>query len=237
MTTKFRLSTFRNEDVLIVESFEHPPPLRILMVIICFIIGIVTLVHLIIIYRKYRLLFRDIFFHRKIVPLILLFNIIFHVAHYADNIYDPAKYFEPKHLYLKIIISEMEQTFLFNFPLSILFLIATRKLLSSCTKEQSNAPYMLIVVAVYSFMSMISGGHYTYEPPSNFSLMCNLTIAGETLLAFVLLIISLLIHRLNTKKSINYRYNQLSTNDGSELNVQTSVVQSRQWKSKLSDGE
>ena len=236
-TPEFRLSTFRNEDVLIFESFEHPPLLRILMVIICFIIGIATLIHLIIVYRRYKLLLRDTFFHRRLVPLILLLNIVLHVAHYADNIYDPVKYFEPKHLYLKIFISEMEQTFLFNIPLSILFLLATSNLLSSCTKEQSNARYMLIVVTAYCLMSMISGGHYTYEPPQNFSLLCNVTIAGETLVAFVLFLVSLFIHRSNTNKSMNHRYNQLSMDDLSDSNVKMSVVQPRQWKSKMSDDE
>lgn len=131
----------------------------------------------------------------------------------------------------------MEQTFLFNIPLSILFLLATSKLLSSCTKEQSNARYMLIVVTAYCLMSMISGGHYTYEPPQNFSLLCNVTIAGETLVAFALLLVSLFIHRSNANRSINHRYSQLSTNDLSDSNVKMSVVQPRQWKSKMSDDD
>lgn len=234
---KYRLSTFRNEEVLIFESFEHPPLLRVLMVIICFIIGIGTLIHLIIVYRRYKLLFRDTVFHRRLVPLILLINIVFHVAHYADNIYDPAKYFEPKRLYLKMFFTEMEQTFLFNIPLSILFVIATSKLLSSCTKQQSNARYMLLVVTAYCLMSMVSGGHYTFEPPNNFSWACNLTIAGETIVAIILLLISIFVHQSNANKSIDHRYSQLSTNDSLDSNVQTSVVQPRQWKSKMSDDE
>ncbi len=233
----FRLSTLRDKDVLILESLEHLPLMRIVMIIICLIIGIGTFINLIVVYAKYKLMLRDSIFYRKIVPLILLLNIVFHVAHYIHNIYDPAGYFEPKRLYLKILFSEMEQTFLFNFPLSILFVIATRKLLLSCTNEQSNARHMLIIVTLYSLMSMISGGHYTYEPPWNFSLFYNITIAGETIVAFILLMIALFIYRSNSNKPINYRYTRLSTNDKSDSNVQMSVIQERQRKSKMSDNE
>ena len=121
----------------------------------------------------------------------------------------------------------MEQTFLFNFPLSFIFIIATRKLLLSCTNQQSNKFYMLIIVILYSLMSMISGGHYTYEPPRNFSLICNITIAGETIVAFLLVIISLFIYRSNTNENMDYKYTRLATSN----------IQQRQSKSKLSDNE
>ncbi len=219
----FRLSTLRDKDVLISESIDHLPFIRILMIIVCFIIGIGTLINLIVIYIKYKLILKHSIFYKIIVPLILFLNIIFHVAHYAHNIYDPAAYFEPKKLYLKIFISEMEQTFFFNFPLSFVFIIATRKLLLSCTNEYSNSGHMLIMVTLYSLMSMISGGHYTYEPPRNFSMICNITIAGETIVAFVLWIVSIFIYQSNSRKIINYRYTQLTNNDKS--------------KSKLSDNE
>jgi hypothetical protein len=205
------------------------------MIIVCLIIGFGTLINLIIIYIKYKLILKHSRLSRIIVPFILFLNIVFHVTHYAHNIYDPAGYYEPKHLYLKIFISEMEQTFLFNFPLSVLFLISTRKLLLSCTNEQSNSRHMLIVVILYSLMSMISGGHYTYEPPWNFSLIYNITIAGETIVAFILLIISLLIYRSNSNKIINYT--RLRIDDKSNSNVQMAISQERQWKSKMSDNE
>jgi len=207
------------------------------MIILCLIIGLGTLISLIVIYIKYKLILKHNIFYRIIVPLILFLNLLFHVSHYAHNIYDPAGYFEPKKLYVKIFISEMEQTFLFNFPLSILFIIATRKLLLSCTNEQSNSRHMLIIVILYSLMSMVSGGHYTYEPPQNFSWICNITIAGETIVAFVLLIISVFIYRINSNKTINYRYTRLGTNDKSNSNVQISINRQEQFKSKISDNE
>src|SRR5437868_243626 len=96
----FRRSTFRNEDVLISESLKHLPLIRIVMIIICMIIGISTLINLILIYNKYKLILKHNIFHRIIVPLILFLNTVFHVSHYVHNIYDPAIYFEPKKLYL-----------------------------------------------------------------------------------------------------------------------------------------
>jgi uncharacterized membrane protein len=169
--------------------------------------------------------------------LILFVNILFHVSHYVHNIYNPAGYFEPKKLYLKIIFSEMEQTFLFNFPLSVLFIISTRKLLLSCTNQQTKSVNMLIIVILYSLMSMISVGHYTYEPPWNFSLICNITIAGETMVAFILLIVSLFIYRSNSNENINYRYTRLGTNDKIDSDISMSSIQKRELKSKISDNE
>ncbi|CAF3519038.1 unnamed protein product [Rotaria sp. Silwood1] len=233
----FRRSTLRNKDVLISESLKYLPLIRILMLIICIIIGICTLINLILTYNKYKLILKSNIFYRIIVPIILLLNIIFHVLHYIHNIYDPAAYFEPKYLYIKKYISEMEQTFIFNFPLSIIFIIATRKLLLSCTNKQIQSFYMLIIVTLYCFMSMISGGHYLYEPPWNFSLLCNITIAGETLMALILFIITIYIYQSNTNKSIDYIYTQLNVNDKLELNISTSSNQQQRLKSKSSDNE
>lgn len=230
----FRLSTFRNEDVLISESIEHVPFIRILMIIICIIIGVGTLINLIVTYLKYQLILKHGKIYRIIIPLLLFLNIVFHVSHYAHNIYDPAAYFEPKHLYLKIFFSEMEKTFLFNFPLSIIFIIATRKLLLSTTKEKSNSRHMIITVIIYSFMSMVSGGHYTFEPPWNFSLICNITIAGETIVAFLLLIVSIFIYHSNSNKNIDYRYTRLAVDDKSNTSINR---QQHQFKSKISDDE
>ncbi|CAF4483519.1 unnamed protein product, partial [Rotaria sp. Silwood2] len=233
----FRRSTFRNEDVLISESLKKLPLIRILMIIICMIIGIGTLINLIWIYNKYKLILKNKIFHRIIIPLILLLNIFFHVSHYIHNIYDPAGYFEPKRLYLKIFMGEMERTFIFNFPLSILFIIATRKLLLSCTNEQTKSFHMLIVVTLYSLMSMISVGHYFYEPVWNFSLLCNITITGETIMAFLLFIMAIFIYQSNSNKSIDYIYTRLAASDKSEANIPMSVNQQRRFKSKSSDNE
>ncbi|CAF1263857.1 unnamed protein product [Adineta steineri] len=234
----FRMSTFRNDEVLVSESIEHLPSIRIIMVIICFLIGIGTLINLIVTYIKYKLIFKQSLFYRIIVPFLLFLNIIFHVSHYAHNIYDPAGYHEPKFLYRKIVFSEMEQTFLFNFPLSILFMIATRKLLLCCTKQPTKSLNMFIVVALYCLLSMISGGHYIHEPPSSFSLIHNITISGETIVAFLLFIVALCIHRSITNKINKRRYNRLVTDeDISNSNDPLSISQQRPLKSKMSDNE
>jgi hypothetical protein len=86
-------------------------------------------------------------------------------------------------------------------------------------------------------MSMISVGHYTYEPPWNFSLICNITIAGETIVAFILLIVSLFIYRSNSNQNINYRYTRLGSNYKINSDISMSRIQKQQLKSKMSDNE
>ncbi|UJR14472.1 hypothetical protein I4U23_001469 [Adineta vaga] len=229
----FRISTFRNEDVLIFEPKQQVSWIRISMVIISILLGMVTLLNLLLTYMKYQRIFKQNRFYQLVIPLILFLNIIFHVSHYAHNIYEPVGYFEPKHLYRKIIFSEMEQTFFFNFPLTILFMIVTRKVLLCCTKQQINPRQMLLLTILYSLLSMISGGHYTYEPPWNFSLIYNLTIAGETVVAFILMIMSVYIYRSNSKEIITYKYTRLGMNENSDM----IIGQQRQSKSKISDDE
>ena len=236
ITTKsgpiFRRSTFRsNKDVLIWESESEVPFIRTMMIVICLILGCCTLISLTMSYLKYRAILQQTMLHRIVIPMVLLLNILFHVSHYAHNIYTPAAYFEPKNLYLKIVITEMEQTFIFNFPLSILFIAASRKLLASCTIGYFKSTSMPILVTLYSLMSMVSGGHYTYEPPRHFSFICNTTIAGETLVAFLLWVISMLVYRSNSNKPMLHAYSPLSTNGNSSLRMST--TEKRQLKHKI----
>ena len=210
ITTVYRRSTFRNEDVLISETLTSIPTLRIVMVIMCAIMGVGTLIDLVFQYNKHRFTLKTTLFDRIWVPILLLTNIILHTFHYAHNIYDPAAYFEPKRLYLKMFFTEMEKTFLFNFPLTLVFFMAVRQLFLSCSKGQSKSMKMLVIVSIYCFMSMVSGGHYTFEPPKEFSILCNVTITGETLCAFVLLITALIIYFRNSQ-TISHPYRVLST--------------------------
>ncbi|CAF0899761.1 unnamed protein product [Didymodactylos carnosus] len=231
----FRISTLRNKEVLISESLNHLPLIRVCMIIICILIGIASFLDVIENYTKYRFTLKQTLFHRLVVPVILLLNILFHVSHYAHNIYDPAAYFEPKDLYSKIVIIEMELTFLFNIPLSIVFVIASRKLLSSCTIGQMRSINMLMLMTLYSLMSMVSGGHYIYEPPKNYSFICNLTIAGETLIAFILFVITLFVYWSNLTNTMGHVYSRITTDDFLNSNVQMSTIQQQQLKRKMSD--
>jgi len=231
----FRLSTYRNEEVLISEHFEHVPWIRIWMVIICFFLGLGTLIHLIIVYFRYKSVLKHGHLYRLIVPLILILNIILHVAHYSHNIYEPVGYFEPKKLYTKKFITEMEQTFFFNFPLTIVFIIATRKLIFACTNQATKSRSMLVFAILYCLMSMISGGHYTYEPPRNFDFIYNVTIAGETILAFILMVIAIGIYQLNLNHIVDYKYVRVASEETSDSSM--AMTQERRWKSKMSDDE
>ena len=206
----FRRSTYRNEDVLISESMASIPTLRLIMVIVCVIMGIATLIDLVLQYSKHRLTLKPTLFNRIVVPIVLFANIVLHVLHYAHNIYDPAAYFEPKRLYLKVFFTEMEKTFLFNFPLTVVFTWTVRQLVTACSKGQPRSMKMLAIASVYAFMSMISGGHYTFEPPRQFSLLCNVTIAGETLCAFILLMVALIVY-LQNNPAPSQPYRRLET--------------------------
>ena len=224
----FRRSIFRSEEVLISEPIGYLPFVRIGMVIICLCMGLATIIDLTRIYIKYRLKLKQTILHRIIVPILLLLNVSFHVAHYSHNIYNPAAYFEPKKLYIKRIITEMEPTFFFNFPLTIVFVIASRKLLIASMIEQSRFFSMPIMITLYSFMSMISGGHYTYEPARYFSVMCNITIAGEAISAFLLMLLAWLVHRLTFTVTVPYMYTRLTHAKHKKTSDQT-------VKQKLSD--
>lgn len=230
------MSAFRDEEVLIFEPVKMITSIRIMMVAVCVLIGLATLINLILTYKKHEVSLKPCRFYRFSVPLILLCNILVHVAHYAHNIYDPAGYYEPKHLYDKVLFSEMERTFLFNFPLSITFIIATRLLLSSCAKPQAKSRTMLAVVILYCLMSMISGGHYTYEPPRNFSLLHNMTIAGETFAAFVLLLVGVFVYRSSATQTASSRYTRLAMDEYGD-HAKESMTSQRLSKAKLSDGE
>jgi hypothetical protein len=227
----FRKSTFRDEDVLILERFTTSSKLRIIMIVICNMIGLCTLVYLVRCFIRLQAILKPTILHRIAVPIVLLLNILFHVSHYTHNIYDPASYFEPKKLYTKIFLTEMEQTFIYNIPLSLIFIVATRKLLLSCTVGQCQSHSMPITVFVYSCMSMVSGGHYTYEPPMHYSFTCNLTIAGETIVAFLILIMSLYVHRSNPNRSISYNYDRLDVTR-ENLKFTHQMLATRQTRSK-----
>ncbi|CAF4283941.1 unnamed protein product [Rotaria socialis] len=232
----FRRSTYRNRDVLIFESLDQISWIRMMMIILCITIGIGTFIDLIINYIKYRLILKQTTLHRLLVPVLLVLNILFHVAHYSHNIYNPAAYYEPKKLYLKIFFTEMEPTFLFNFPLSIVFVIASRKLLLSCTIGYNRSMAMPMIVTLYSLMSMVSGGHYTYEPFKNFPFICHMTIAGETIMAFFLSIIAWFIHlTTNTSKSTTFTYSRLTTQETAGSSIQRSMKKHRSLKHKSSD--
>lgn len=60
---------------------------------------------------------------------------LIHTIHFADNIYRPVNYFEPKWLYDKYLIAEMEITFFANFPISLCGLIFMEQLIVATSKR------------------------------------------------------------------------------------------------------
>eukprot|EP01116_Phalansterium_solitarium_P010295 TRINITY_DN24925_c0_g1_i1.p1 TRINITY_DN24925_c0_g1~~TRINITY_DN24925_c0_g1_i1.p1 ORF type:complete len:221 (-),score=38.31 TRINITY_DN24925_c0_g1_i1:142-804(-) len=113
----------------------------------------------------------------------LLASMLFHTAHYADNIWDPVKYREPQWLYQAWLFTEMELTFAFFSPLCFVLLVSV-DLLSAFpglrpAHAKSAARTIWHLSLLHLAASALSGGHYALEAPPSFVLSANLTIMGE----------------------------------------------------------
>jgi len=118
MTATYDLSTY-GKRIVINEGFDDLPTIRIVFIMITILFGL---------FLKFNeaLVFWSLWLARKRSNIITLLYIIYtcssviHIVHYADNIARPVQYYEPKYLYEKYILSTMEITFYFNFPVSLI---------------------------------------------------------------------------------------------------------------------
>src|SRR5262245_2389435 len=119
----YGLSKFGREIII-----NEPSDLSItrqIFILITLIIGILAIFHAIRVFLKLRRQFYNYAstngiinkfpFLIEITFLILILNITIHTAHYADNILRPVDYYEPKYLYRKYVVENMEITFAINF--------------------------------------------------------------------------------------------------------------------------
>ncbi|CAO3641646.1 unnamed protein product [Cunninghamella echinulata] len=99
-----------------------------------------------------------------------------------DNIHRPVAYFEPKYLYQKYILSTMEITFFFNFPLTLCGYV----------------DYTYLVMYICS--SLMTLMHYRIESPSFYSSSVNFSIAGEGVSILLLICVTFIIRQKPEKK-------------------------------------
>lgn len=121
--------------------------------------------------------------------LLYIISHIIHSSHYVDNICRPVNYFEPKWLYQKYLISEMEITFFVNFPITLSGLYFMSRLVRGINEVKYNDTanawkYMIW----YILGSLLTLGHYRTEPPWKYEPFVNFTIAGEGVATILLAI-------------------------------------------------
>ena len=123
MVATFNISSL-GRNYLAHETPDEVTVTRLIFVVVTLILGGFTLMQTIKFYFKLtsgnpkRNPPKRVPFLVNFVFLMFLLNVLIHNAHYADNIYRPAAYFEPKYLYVRYLISTMELTFFANFPIS-----------------------------------------------------------------------------------------------------------------------
>uniref|UniRef100_A0AC35FR35 Uncharacterized protein n=1 Tax=Panagrolaimus sp. PS1159 TaxID=55785 RepID=A0AC35FR35_9BILA len=218
MVATFNISTF-GRPILTFESPDEITFIRLFFIFVTLIIGILTLFLTITIYtnlcnrqKRYFQAASNLPFLVNFVYSIFILNVIIHNLHYADNIYRPVDYFEPKYLYIKYLLSTMELTFYANFPISY---IGTRGIQELFDFDKNG----LIVkkTAGYKLFGFIAGSlltvmHYRIEPPTSYSLAVNFTIAGEGIITIILT--AAIIYCL--KQSNTNNYHVLNQNDDTD---------------------
>jgi len=189
MVAQFDLSKYGR---FIVTSEDPISTLRKIFVVITLIIGTIAVLYTARLFWMLRL--RQQRF-AGIVPLPLLvkvtflvyiLNVIVHTLHYADNIYRPVDYYEPRWLYRRYLFETMEITFFINFPILISGSISIGRLF-----DFQKSKLIIRRSPCYGMFAFIAGSlmtvmHYRVEPPSSYKLEVNGTIAGEGVLALVL---------------------------------------------------
>ena len=136
------------------------------------------------------------------VLLWTVISVVLHTFHYADNIWDPVAYCEPRWLYRAWVATEMEITFVFFTPLTMMALAIAGIVMSfpiyaaHSVMGLAMARPLLGLSALYLAASALSGGHYAVEPPSAYALQANIAIIGEVIAATIVLIQAWRVHRM-----------------------------------------
>jgi len=118
--------------------------------------------------------------------LVYVMHTLIHGVHYTDNIIRPVEYFEPKILYQRYIISTMELTFYFNWPLTFLGAWSVSGLLFFLRdREKLDAEKYCIGLFIYIIGAFLTVMHYSVAPPRSYTGVVNFTIAGEGIVALI----------------------------------------------------
>lgn len=188
---KYEVSSFGRLFV-IDENIEYLSITRQVFAIVTALVGLVTLKRFLIVLatKSTGSSFRNNNLCSRIVLLYIVSHLI-HSLHYVDNICRPVAYFEPKWLYQRYLISEMELTFFANFPITLSGLYFMERLVSGIYDVKYNDTASACRNMMWYLLgSLLTLGHYRTEPPWNYEPFVNFTIAGEgvaTILLAVLL--------------------------------------------------
>jgi len=177
------------------EGLKDLPITRQVFAIVTVLLGILTLSRfLIVLNKKTHSTLRVGNLCRTIggrVVLVYIASHVIHSFHYVDNICRPVAYFEPKWLYQKYLISEMEITFFVNFPITLSGLYFMERIVAGINSEKFNDTCSACKKMIFYILgSLLTLGHYRTEPPWKYEPFVNFTIAGEgvaTILFAVLL--------------------------------------------------
>lgn len=195
------------------EELDYLPPIRKVFAVVTALLGVITLIRfsLVLISKNNSVLkFGNLSktFGGRVI-LLYIISYIIHAAHYVDNICRPVAYFEPKWLYQKYLISEMEITFFVNFPITLSGLYVMELLVGAINgakyKDMANGCKKMIG---YILGSLLTLGHYRTEPPWKYETFVNFTIAGEGVATILLALFIYQLRReslrtLNVQQSID----------------------------------
>ncbi|KAG2206311.1 hypothetical protein INT47_007325 [Mucor saturninus] len=128
-----------------------------------------------------------------LIVVVYLIHVVVHNFHFMDNIYRPVDYFEPKYLYQKYILSTMEITFFFNFPVTICGIAFMKKLFNNGYVDFS-------YLTAYICSSLMTLMHYRIESPTLYAPLVNFSIAGEGVSIFLFICVTFIIQQKPEKK-------------------------------------
>lgn len=137
------------------------------------------------------------------VVLLYIISHLIHSIHYVDNICRPVSYFEPKWLYQKYLISEMEITFFVNFPITFSGLYFMEKLVGGLNGEKyKDTAYACKQMIWFVLGSLLTLGHYRTEPPWKYEASVNFTIAGEGIATILLALFLYQLYKVSLNTAI-----------------------------------
>lgn len=193
------------------EEHEYLPAIRQIFAIVTALIGIAALTRFLMVLsakNSTTLKFTNLSMTTggKVILVYIISHLI-HSFHYVDNICRPVAYFEPKWLYQKYLISEMEITFFVNFPITLAGLCLMERLIDGMNgnkyKEIANACNKM---TFYVLGSLLTLGHYRTEPPWKYEAFVNFTIAGEGIATILL---AILLYKLKNESVRNLKVQTL----------------------------
>jgi len=129
------------------------------------------------------------------LPFILLLGFLlsntFRTLHLIDHMYRPVYYHEPKWVYTKYVFTTVEVPLYIDVIIQLLGYSGMKALINglvsvngSQTKTLNMSSSSFTCLILYSAQSAVSLIHYTVEPPSNYGIDANFTIAGTVITAF-----------------------------------------------------